>query len=134
MGGFNADRLSGGAGDDVLRGGYGRDVLEGGAGADRMSGGAGADTFVFAGADADRALNVIRDFEQGTDRIDVSGLGAAEIAFIGGGSFGGTAGEMRSYADGGRTWIEADLDGDASADLLVMLRGSHELGTADFLF
>ncbi|WP_172327478.1 calcium-binding protein [Mangrovicoccus sp. HB161399] len=141
QGGFNADVLSGGAGDDVLRGGYGRDVLEGGAGADKMSGGAGADTFVFTGADADGARNVIRDFEQGSDVIDLSAMDAVPatdaqdaLVFIADAAFSGTAGELRSCEADGRTWVEADLDGDGSADFSVMLRGAPDLGASDFIF
>jgi Ca2+-binding RTX toxin-like protein len=63
------DTLLGGDGDDLLDGGKGRDVLVGGQGADTLIGGKGADSFVFApGAGHD----VIRDFGDGHDRIDLT--------------------------------------------------------------
>ena len=78
-GGGGGDTLTGDAGDDTLSGGGGADVLEGGTfGFDRFSGGGGADIFVFytrSGAD------VIRDFQDGSDRINLSdyALDPAEV-------------------------------------------------------
>ena len=80
-GGIGSDTLDGGDGSDILIGGQGRDVLTGGAGADeledglgvdRMTGGSGADTFRLA---ADRKSDIIVDFEDGSDQIDVSAWG-----------------------------------------------------------
>ena len=80
-GGIGSDTLDGGDGVDILIGGQGRDVLIGGAGADeltdgkgvdRMTGGTGADTFIL---EADRKPDIIVDFENGTDQIDVSNWG-----------------------------------------------------------
>jgi len=80
-GGAGHDLLSGGAGDDSLTGGAGGDVLQDGSCADQLWGGAGADLFVLA---ADGAVDVIRDFQPGIDRIDLSAWGRvydlAEIA------------------------------------------------------
>lgn len=59
-GGLDAEEVLGGGGDDILLDGYGADTLWGGA---------GADVFVL---DADLALDEIRDFEAGVDRIDLS--------------------------------------------------------------
>jgi Ca2+-binding RTX toxin-like protein len=69
-GGAGADRLLGGFGADGLWGGAGADRLNGGAGADRLTGGDGADVFVLArGTGSD----VITDFRDGIDRIDIDG-------------------------------------------------------------
>ncbi|MEL6999496.1 MAG: calcium-binding protein [Pseudomonadota bacterium] len=77
-GGIGTDFLYGGDGDDTLTAGQGRDVLDGGAGndvfidglgLDRMTGGAGADTFRMS---ADSKHDIIVDFEDGADIIDVS--------------------------------------------------------------
>ncbi|WP_189410352.1 calcium-binding protein [Neogemmobacter tilapiae] len=71
-GNTQGDLLSGGAGNEVLRGLEGDDILMDGAGSDVLWGGAGADVFVLA---ADGHSDVIRDFELGVDRIDLSGWG-----------------------------------------------------------
>ncbi len=66
------DTLLGGDGGDFVSGGDGLDRLSGGAGADTLNGGGGADLFVMSfGSGADG----IEDFTDGSDKIDVSGLG-----------------------------------------------------------
>ena len=69
------DLLEGLGGDDLIFGGLGDDEIRGGSGDDVMVGGAGTDVFVFGfptfGDDG------IRDFENGVDRIDMAGSGAA---------------------------------------------------------
>lgn len=81
LGGSGRDSLNGNDGNDVMDGGAGRDVLRGGEGDDRLGDGsgfdvligqAGRDTFVMA---ADGGRDVIRDFEDGLDRIDFTALG-----------------------------------------------------------
>lgn len=54
---------------DTLDGGDGNDVLDGGKGRDTLTGGAGNDIFIFA---PDRRQDVITDFGNGQDRIDLS--------------------------------------------------------------
>ncbi|THH35166.1 calcium-binding protein [Aliishimia ponticola] len=83
-GGGNNDWLDGGSGDDYLSGDNGADTIIGGAGNDVMRGGSSgsagdgsADTFVFAPGDG---LDVIRDFEDGRDVIDLSAYGFASFA------------------------------------------------------
>jgi Ca2+-binding RTX toxin-like protein len=76
------DVLSGGEGDDILDGGSGNDKIAGGIGADIMSGGADSDTFIFWNLDASRMVDgkpqdLITDFEQGQDKIDLSGASFA---------------------------------------------------------
>lgn len=66
------DLIAGKVGDDTLRGGAGADILLDGHGEDELWGGAGADVFVLEG---DGDVDVIRDFEPGRDRIDLSGWG-----------------------------------------------------------
>ncbi|WP_375687111.1 hypothetical protein [Pseudooceanicola sp. LIPI14-2-Ac024] len=63
------DMLAGGSGANDLRGGAGADILFDGGGADTVFGGAGADLFLFG---RDDATDVIRDFEPGVDRVDLS--------------------------------------------------------------
>ena len=62
-------QIVGGGGDDALTGSDSADVILDGAGDDTMTGGAGADMFVLA---QDGTRDTIRDFQLGTDSIDVS--------------------------------------------------------------
>lgn len=75
------DRLIGSTGNDFLRGGNGADFLRGdnnndyligGLGRDILNGGSGADQFaIVSGANAD--LDVIQDFANGVDLLDLTG-------------------------------------------------------------
>ena len=129
-----ANRLESGAGNDVLAGNGGNDLLIGGAGSDMLSGGAGADRFIYL-ANADSSVgtgrDVIGDFTQGSDLIDVSALNASK--FIGTGLFSGQAGQLRYASFDGTTIIELDSNGDRLADFQIELAGSVPLGIGDFL-
>lgn len=72
-GGADADRLLGNAGADTLDGGDQDDRLIGGAGDDLLTGGLGADLFVYRQLSLGK--DVIADFEDGIDRIDLRGSG-----------------------------------------------------------
>lgn len=74
--------VDGGAGHDELIGGFAGDVLAGGAHDDELTGGYGRDVFVFRKADAE-SDDVITDFEDGIDRIDVSDFGFSDVSEIG---------------------------------------------------
>ncbi|WP_170311828.1 calcium-binding protein [Sulfitobacter sabulilitoris] len=95
VGGIGNDHLTGDNNDDILDGGDGDDYLSGDKGADTLDGGAGDDTLVGhkdndvliggAGKDvyyvtSDAGQDQILDFEQGADRIDMSGLGFWDFA------------------------------------------------------
>jgi len=91
MGNSGHDQLFGGAGHDVLLGGRGHDVLNGGTGNDRLVGGQGNDILVgdggadlFAFTTGDRGQDIIRDFEDGQDMIQISGLagGMAGLSIV----------------------------------------------------
>jgi Ca2+-binding RTX toxin-like protein len=69
-----SDRLEGDKGNDRLFGGGGDDRLKGDNGDDVLSGGAGADRFVFETGDG---RDVVKDFEDGIDRIDFLDFGFA---------------------------------------------------------
>ncbi|MFM2388825.1 MAG: hypothetical protein RLZZ437_380 [Pseudomonadota bacterium] len=71
IGNIGADTLHGGAGDDLLSGRAGTDVLDGGLGNDKLHGGLDADVFMFA---TGSGRDVISDFTDGVDLIDLSGL------------------------------------------------------------
>lgn len=85
-----ADQLTGNAGDNLINGGSGNDSINGGAGNDTLIGGFGQDNLTGgAGNDIIRITSmldslvgkadVITDFMQGQDRIDVSALGFTAI-------------------------------------------------------
>ncbi|GEO18029.1 M10 family metallopeptidase C-terminal domain-containing protein [Microvirga aerophila] len=67
--------LKGAAGADRLSGGSGHDTLHGGAGDDRLTGGSGRDTFVF---EKRGGHDIVTDFRNGHDRIDVSRLAGVD--------------------------------------------------------
>lgn len=72
-GGVGNDELAGGLGDDRINGGEGSDTLEGGAGADTLLGGVySADTIVFGLEDVGKGVDVIWNFEQGDDVLELS--------------------------------------------------------------
>ena len=80
--GFDGDdELYGDDGDDILIAGDGDDTLSGGQGKDILVGGDGADVFRFELDEDDGDLEVVRDiiydFVQGEDKIDLSGIIAA---------------------------------------------------------
>jgi Ca2+-binding RTX toxin-like protein len=124
-GGANNDKLYGGAGDDEIIGGTGKDV---------MRGNAGADTFVFQtefDANTTDAVDRIRDFEQGIDKIDISAIAGFE--FIGDSSFSGTGSEVRYQTTGSGLRFEIDVDGDGVADMRINVNSISELLESDFI-
>ena len=76
-GGAHQDRLYGNDGDDWLLGGTGNDLLDGGAGSDRLWGQAGTDTFRYQ---TSGGTDVIKDFEDDTDTLDLSAWGFSGVA------------------------------------------------------
>jgi Ca2+-binding RTX toxin-like protein len=68
-GGAGSDDLYGLAGADKQDGGDGNDYMNGGADADIQKGGKGNDIFIYKGASG---KDVVTDFENGKDRIDLS--------------------------------------------------------------
>jgi Ca2+-binding RTX toxin-like protein len=136
-----ANHLSGGDGNDTLSGGEGNDVLIGGAGKDTLTGSYGNDTYVFASGDtgATKATaDAIAAFAKG-DKIDLSAIDAipggveSKFTFLGTAAFSGHAGELRAYAEGGHTFVAADLDGNKSVDLLIDIGSKVTLAATDFV-
>jgi serralysin len=73
------DVLYGGDGNDVIDGGGKDDVIHGGGGNDIMTGSSGADIFVFTQRAGD---DVITDFTNNSDKLDLSGFGIASAADV----------------------------------------------------
>lgn len=139
------DILFGQGGDDTISGGSGNDLIVGSTGVDNMTGGTGADRFFFDGlADSGVAAgqrDIITDFQQGSDRIEVNAIDAiaATIAdngftFIGTAGFtSGVAGEVRyGIAANGVTIISFRVD-TAGADMRIVLDGEVNLTALDFV-
>jgi Ca2+-binding RTX toxin-like protein len=138
------DDLRGGHGDDNLRAGAGNDILNGGGGRDIMSGDSGKDAFVFrsisdSGPDP-IASDVIIDFSP-SDTMDLRDIDANTTAsgnqaftFIGSASFTG-AGQLRYELNGaGNTVVQADVNGDLTADFQVVLQGyTRPVSGGDFI-
>lgn len=129
QGGIGSDTLFGDDGDDVLEGGNDNDTLDGGAGADILTGG-NEDDVLTGGADADIFVfdrldetDLITDFSDGLDRIDVTalGIGFADVMSVASVSGGGVQLDLGALS-GGNTLVQ--LDGVALADL----------DASDFLF
>jgi Ca2+-binding RTX toxin-like protein len=128
-GGAGDDLLVGSTADDLLVGADGEDRLLGGPGSDILWGGRGADLFYITELETD----TIKDFSSGEDKLDMTGLdadttlsGHQRFSFVGSQDFSGHAGELRlQLYDGsnlGPTYaLAGDIDGDGSADFLVML-------------
>jgi Ca2+-binding RTX toxin-like protein len=72
-----ANRITGNAIGNTLLGGGGNDTLDGGAGQDILWGEAGADTFKISQG---TGLDIIADWLLGTDKLDVSAYGFANLA------------------------------------------------------
>ncbi len=159
-GGSYNDILNGDAGDDILMGGVsGEDILNGGAGndiliggdnADRLTGGTGNDIFRYL-AKGDTGLtsgtrDVITDFVQGQDKIDLSAIDANTSLFAPGdqaftllskvgASFTGAAQLRYNYVfiNGvEHTMIEANTDTGSLADFQIALVGHFTLTPSDF--
>ncbi|MGV8989634.1 MAG: calcium-binding protein [Cypionkella sp.] len=137
--GFGNDLLRGGDGDDLMFGGGGNDLLRGGLGNDATSGGAGADVFIFFSvreASNSHGHDVIRDFEVGTDHINLASIdanwnlaGDQAFHFIGSAQFSSVAGELR-YGEG---MITGDNNGDGQADFTIEVGVGLALTHYDFV-
>jgi Ca2+-binding RTX toxin-like protein len=96
-GGDGNDLVSGRGGDDVVSGGNGNDFLYGGEGKDQLTGGVGQDVFIFISTEDSKLTgglpqDVVTDFQQGQDKIDISGLDFAlnELQVLDNQNVGGT--------------------------------------------
>jgi serralysin len=141
-GGVGADSLLAGAVDDHLSGGVGNDLLAGGGGSDTLTGGAGSDIFIFTATENGTSRagehDVVTDFQQGVDLLDISALYEG-ISF--GGLKAGKASDAASlsahkaeyYTDGGHTYFIGDTNGIAGADFTIELTGSFKLKSGDLI-
>lgn len=137
IGGAGADLLVGSTSANALIGNAQNDILMGLGGADILTGGAGNDTFQFLklSDSTTKAADLITDFVQGQDKIDVAAIvtsAGAMFDFIGFQQFSHAAGEFRESFSHGNTILSGDLNGDSKADFVVVLKGHFLLELADF--
>jgi len=144
LGNDSANTLTGNTwGNDTIFGFGGNDTLTGGKGADLLIGGTGADKFVCrATTDSmPSAPDVIADFVHG-DLVDLSVIDANTLvwswgnqAFLYGGQNSAVvANSVTWYESGGNTIIQADVNGNSTADLAIILTGTgHGLTASDFI-
>jgi Ca2+-binding RTX toxin-like protein len=133
-----------GKGSDTIVGGQGNDLIWGNLGADTLKGGGGNDHFDYdaASESGSAARDTILDFSAGDKinlwTIDADGNAAngnSKFVFIGDRAFTG-AGQLRATeAQGGGWLVEGDVDGDGSADLIILVHttNGHMLTAADFV-
>jgi Ca2+-binding RTX toxin-like protein len=134
-GGPGTDDLFGFGGNDTLDAGAGNDSLIGGPGKDQLTGGLGPDAFLlFAFSDSGITAptrDLIADFEQGIDKIDLHFLDAnkttaADDAFTFVGTniltgFSGNPGELHAFWSAVGQIVEGDVNGDKKADFSIEL-------------
>jgi Ca2+-binding RTX toxin-like protein len=164
IGSMGANTLTGDAGDNVLMGlggsdtlvgGGGNDTLVGGANRDTLTGGTGNDVFVFSAIGDSgtftQTRDVITDFTQGQDHIDLSqidartsGAGSAgnqNFTFLG--EWNGAGSEFNNQAQlkyhfvnvGGvdHTYVEGNVNNGNAADIQIDLVGHVALTASDFV-
>ncbi|WP_242126643.1 cadherin domain-containing protein [Sphingobium sp. Sx8-8] len=136
------DVLKGGAGVDTINGLGGNDLITGGGSGDILTGGLGADSFIYnAISDSTpRAMDLITDFQDGIDRINLSAVdanstlrGLQHFTFIDQANF--TApGQLHFHSDGINTFIEGNTDSNPlTTEFRIELLGVHMLSASDFI-
>jgi hypothetical protein len=136
------DRIEAGGGDDIVNGGDGNDIIAGGTGGDRLRGGFNTDTFLYKDlkhakpGNPDRILdfNKMQGDEIDLERIDANPNkpGDQDFDFIGKSPFSGARGELRYKVKDGNAIVQADVNGDAKADLAIVVVGVTKLSGGDF--
>jgi Ca2+-binding RTX toxin-like protein len=128
---------------NVIMGNGAANVIIGGGGGDTLTGAGGADRYKYTALSDSRpgAADLITDFKkvQG-DKIDLSAIDAnsntgANDAFKFVSSFTGQAGQVYSSYDAGAgvTKIYVDVNGDSTADTIILLSGQVNLTAGDFI-
>ena len=124
-------RFFSGAGADSISASQNGDIIAGGGGGDMLMGNLGNDTFLYGNL-TDSAVGTedhILDFTIG-DMISLIAIdadagvsGDQAFSFIGAAAFtNGVAGQLRAVNTSGNDWeVEADTNGDAIADLAIMV-------------
>lgn len=141
------DVIRGLGGSDTLRGNAGDDRLIGGTSNDQLYGGAGADAFAYENISESLPgfgkRDLIWDFEQGIDKIDLSVIDAKQgvsgnqaFTFMGEGVLGSSqSGVVKFHYDAAsnRTLVEGTVNTSGGIDFQVSLVGQHALTANDFV-
>jgi Ca2+-binding RTX toxin-like protein len=133
----------GGSGKDTILGGSGPDKIHGDGDADTLTGGSEADTFVYSSASDSRigffSHDVIKDFEKGLDKIDVSAIdantavsGNQAFTIIGSQNFS-DEGQISAFKSGGGTLVQFNITGNSVAEFEIFLENSFQLSASDFV-
>ena len=120
--------------------GSGSDTITASGAVNVMDGGAGNDTFRFLSA-ADAGGDTIMAFQTG-DKIDVSGIDANDgsggnqsFTLVAASTLSGAAQLIVTHEtreDGDYTVVQGSIDGDATAELRLSIKGTHNLTASDF--
>jgi Ca2+-binding RTX toxin-like protein len=106
------DTLNGGDGNDVLDGGTGRDTLNGEKGDDVLTGGADTDWFWLASTGTGH--DIVTDFENGLDKVRITGIAGVDDFSDLAVSDNGAGGAVITLPDGSTLTLEgvaaADVD------------------------
>lgn len=133
--------LNGGQGNDTLNGGAGNDLLIDGPGQDRLTGGAGNDTFMFVPhpllGTHTGTRDIITDFAQGTDKLDLSWLDANMLT-AGDDAFTEIVGVDDNFTRGGQLKFEngvlyVNMNEDYDPEFVIQLIGISSLSLSDFV-
>jgi len=143
-------RVFGGAAGDTLTTGAGDDILYGGGGADMLTSGAGADVFRYQSVSDSTPgtgmFDTINKFATGIDKIDLARIdanpyleGDQAFRFIQGSFSGqgeGSAGELRviTIIPQGVFALEADVDGNGTADFYIYVYDAAALTSGDIIY
>ncbi len=138
-GGFGNDEIFGEAGNDRIDGGTGIDKINGGLGADRLTGGADGDIFIFSNFSDSSvfATDLIVDFVQGQDKIDISDLGynqALTEGLFSAENIENTL-EFSYFKNSGSSGVIVNtIVRDPHSDFTIRFAGEIKLTVEDFIF
>ncbi|MCG9695422.1 retention module-containing protein [Shewanella sp. Isolate11] len=128
LGGSGNDTIDGGAGNDTILGGIGDDTIDGGTGNDILYGGQGsdlidagidndADTIVWEAGSADGSTDLVYNFEDGVDSLNISEI----LTGVGAGSTDATT--LDAYLD----FEFTDYDNDGNTDTVITIHANGGL-------
>ncbi len=142
-GSINGDMLTGNAKVNIIDGGEGNDIVNGGGGGDKLIGGNGSDRFKFSNTtdSTTSGRDTIGDYDDGTDKIDVSAIDAKsstgiddDFTFRGTSGFNG-AGQIRVEKSGTDTIVYFNTNTSDAPEMVLILENTApgQLTAQDFI-